>query len=446
MEYFGEIGVPDVLTSPLLGPLMQLNPLTTSVDTETAILALSSDSEAISEKFTTCHGTYREHFAAIIEHLNALGDDAPLSEGARKCIPRSILHFIDARFDINKLLASLPLGVVKAKPLPPINLGSQPNQTQIYASIILKEVEAWRFHNDAVEAGAIEIAARFKECCSFGAGEFFNAIPMSSSEFTLRSGIFTAAARRYIGLLPAGTKPADVCLKCKLPLNYRYNTHSACGSMSRASCHSSWCAHGNNRFKLHNAVAEVLCSMWKALGGDAASDHKTLVNGRVLGQNPCTLPSGNRVDVILFGAGENGQDVFIDVSVACSESHASFESAMQTRENRKITRYKAEVEGMANCVFMPFVIGSSGGFGSSAIQVWNLLKLHAKNVQGRDWRHAWSSRSYCTRWRQALSVKFVKLSASFLLQRTLPINRMRALALMPSGLGYQEFAADGGVR
>ena len=186
--------------------------------------------------------------------------------------------------------------------------------------------------------------------------------------------------------------------------------------------------------------------MWKALGGDAASDHKTLVNGRVMGQNPCTLPSGNRVDVILFGAGENGQGVFIDVSVACSESHASFEIAMQTRENRKITRYKAEVEGMANCVFMPFVIGSSGGFGSSAIQVWNLLKLHAKNVQGRDWRHAWSSRSYCTRWRQALSVKFVKLSASFLLQRTLPINRMRALALVPSGLGFQEFAADGGVR
>ena len=72
LEYFGEIGVPDVLTSPLLGPLMQLNPLTTSVDTETAILALSSDSEAISEKFTACHGTYREHFAAIIEHLKLI--------------------------------------------------------------------------------------------------------------------------------------------------------------------------------------------------------------------------------------------------------------------------------------------------------------------------------------------------------------------------------------
>ena len=38
------------------------------------------------------------------------------------------------------------------------------------------------------------------------------------------------------------------------------------------------------------------------------------------------------------------------------------------------------------------------------------------------------------------------LSASFLLQRTIPINRMRALALWPNGLGFQEFAADGGFR
>ena len=134
---------------------------------------------------------------------------------------RSILYFTDARLDINKLLASLPPGVVKAKPLPTINLDSQPNQTQKYAPIIAKEVEAWRFHNDAIEAGAIEIAARSKECCSFGAGDFSNAIPMSSSEFTLRSDIFTAAARRFIVLLPSDTKPAGVCLKCNLPLNYR---------------------------------------------------------------------------------------------------------------------------------------------------------------------------------------------------------------------------------
>ena len=43
-------------------------------------------------------------------------------------------------------------------------------------------------------------------------------------------------------------------------------------------------------------------------------------------------------------------------------------------------------------------------------------------------------------------MKFAKLSASFLLERTLPIDRMRAVALWPSGLAFQEFAADGGVR
>ena len=46
----------------------------------------------------------------------------------------------------------------------------------------------------------------------------------------------------------------------------------------------------------------------------------------------------------------------------------------------------------------------------------------------------------------AFSVKYMKLSASFLLQRTLPINKMRALGLCPNGLGFQEFAADRGVR
>ena len=106
--------------------------------------------------------------------------------------------------------------------------------------------------------------------------------------------------------------------------------------MSRASYNSSWCSHGNNKLKLHNAVAEMLCSMWIALGGDTASDHKTVINGRAMGQEPCALPSGNQVDAILFGAGEKGQDVFIGVSVACSECHALSENAIQTREKRPL--------------------------------------------------------------------------------------------------------------
>ena len=64
--------------------------------------------------------------------------------------------------------------------------------------------------------------------------------------------------------------------------------------------------------------------MWVAfrLGGDVASDHKSIVNGRVLGTNPCELPSGNRVDAILFGAGECGQGLYIDVSVTFTECYS----------------------------------------------------------------------------------------------------------------------------
>ena len=122
---------------------------------------------------------------------------------------------------------------------------------------------AWRFHNDSIEAGAIEIATQFKNYSSFGAGEFSNGIPVSLSEFTLRSEIFTAAARRFVGLLPSGMKqvPADVCLKCQFPLNHKCNAFSVCGSISLANDRSSWCTHSSNKLELHNAAAEVLCSM-----------------------------------------------------------------------------------------------------------------------------------------------------------------------------------------
>ena len=64
--------------------------------------------------------------------------------------------------------------------------------------------------------------------------------------------------------------------------------------------------------------------MWKALGGNAATDHKTIINGRAMGQNQCALPSCKVVDANLFGAGEKEQGVFIDVSVACPECYVSF--------------------------------------------------------------------------------------------------------------------------
>ena len=120
---------------------------------------------------------------------------------------------------------------------------------------------------------------------------------------------------------------------------------------------------------------------------------KSFFNDRVLLQNPCALPSGNRVDEILFGASENGQDVFIDVSVACSECHTSFERAMQTREKQRLHITSQRLQAWL-IVFMPFVVGSSGGFDPSAIQVWDIQDLHVKNFRGKDRRHTWPSRSY----------------------------------------------------
>ena len=271
--------------------------------------------------------------------------------------------------------------------------------------------------------------------------------------FLIRSDHFRAAIRRYVGLPPPGVAPSDICLKCKQPLDANFDKAGAtwgavCGSLTRACCHASWCSRGTHKNKSHNAVADVLAEMWTALGGGAASDHKSMVvNGRVGGANACELPNNARVDVVLFGAGEAGEDLYIDVSISCIECHSSFESAIKAKEKDKNDMYKNEVEKLPNCQFLPFVIGSVGGFGSCARQIWDLLKTHAKKVQGRDWRHAWSSRSFCTRWRQSLSVRLMRLTAESMIERALPVTRLRALALEVETdgehAGFREFVADG---
>ena len=271
--------------------------------------------------------------------------------------------------------------------------------------------------------------------------------------FLIRSDHFRAAIRRYVGLPPPGVAPSDICLKCKQPLDANFDKAGAtwgavCGSLTRACCHASWCSRGTHKNKSHNAVADVLAEMWTALGGGAASDHKSMVvNGRVGGANACELPNNARVGVVLFGAGEAGEDLYIDVSISCIECHSSFESAIKAKEKDKNDMYKNEVEKLPNCQFLPFVIGSVGGFGSCARQIWDLLKTHAKKVQGRDWRHAWSSRSFCTRWRQSLSVRLMRLTAESMIERALPVTRLRALALEVETdgehAGFREFVADG---
>ncbi len=57
-----------------------------------------------------------------------------------------------------------------------------------------------------------------------------------------------------------------------------------------------------------------------------------VVNGRVSGANACELPNNARVDVVLFGAGEAGQDLYIDVSISCVACHSSVEIAIQAKE------------------------------------------------------------------------------------------------------------------
>ena len=56
------------------------------------------------------------------------------------------------------------------------------------------------------------------------------------------------------------------------------------------------------------------------------------------------------------------------------------------------------------------VVGSSGGFGPSAVHVQNLLKLHAKAFKGGTGDMRGLRGRFCTRWRQALSVELVKLA------------------------------------
>ena len=87
-----------------------------------------------------------------------------------------------------------------------------------------------------------------------------------------------------------------------------------------------------------------------ALGGSASSDHKSmLINGRDSAGNTCELPNNTRVDVVLFGAGAKGEDIYIDVSISCVDCRLSFASAITAKEKEKNDMYKAEVGKLPNC-------------------------------------------------------------------------------------------------
>ena len=284
-----------------------------------------------------------------------MDDDEPLSDHSSKCISRPILQFINARIKINALLKRLPDKTTsKLEPLPQI----------------VKEVEVERFRQAAIEAGATDVVARLDDCRSFGAGAFLEVIPMghyhSTSGTAIRPDSMRTAIRKFIGLLPPGVVPSDICLKCKKPLDDKYDKVGAtkaavCGSLTRACCHPSWCPRGTHKAKVHNAVADVLCEMWVAIGGNAASEHKsTVINKRMRASrqssiNACALVNGTRSDVVLFGAGKGGGDVYIDVSIACAECHLTFDTAIEAKENDKHKKYKEEVENsptVSSCHFL----------------------------------------------------------------------------------------------
>ena len=194
------------------------------------------------------------------------------------------------------------------------------------------------------------------------------------------------------------------------------------------------CTKGSHKSRRHDAIADVLRQMWEALGGTAAADHNRQMNTAGTGTigSACTLASGNRVDVVLYGAGKHGKDVAIDVSVVCVEAYDSGFGEIERREKGKIDVYFEECEE-ANIEFFPFVLGSHGGFGRSAKAVWKLLVKHANEVKGRDWRHSWTAMSFSSSWLQRLSIAMGKEAAIATLRRTQVRSRQRVLASGESG-------------
>ena len=234
------------------------------------------------------------------------------------------------------------------------------------------------------------------------------------------------AARCHVGLPALGVKPGDVCGMCG-----RRWDHGVSGcSLSRAAIHPSICSKGQFKGYRHDDVCDVLLEMYKAIGGTGVADHKkhmNTANTATIG-SVCTLESGNRVDVVLFGAGSGGQDLAIDVSFVCAEAYPQlgFKAAIEKREKEKVKIYEQECKE-ANIEFHPFVLGAHGGFGQSAKALWGKLIKKATEIQGRDWRHSWTASSYSSAWLQKLSIALAKQTAIGTLRRTALCTRQRVM-------------------
>ena len=371
-----------------------------------------------------------------------------LSVELRADIPTPILHCILARRHVIALADEHNITSSKFQPnsnesepvLPPLDFSMPQLKGQRLASEITKEAEFRSLRSAAAAAGACDVVARLEDCRSFGAGAFLNCIPLGRrGRFAMQSDHFRVAARAYVGLPAPGVAPSSRCGMCGQRWDHGVRAGGCC--LSRASVHPSVCVKGQHKNRRHDAIVEILRDMWECLGGTAACDHERAMNraGTNTVAGVCQLGSGNRVDVVLFGAGSQGKDVAIDVSVACLEAHQP--GQIQRVEDQKIQIYFEECDEM-NIEFFPFVVGSHGGFGRSAKALWNLLVNHAKKVQGRDWRHSWTAMSFSASWLQKLSIAMGKAEAVATLRRTPLCSRQRVLGSGESGDGaeYESWA------
>jgi hypothetical protein len=107
--------------------------------------------------------------------------------------------------------------------------------------------------------------------------------------------------------------------------------------------------------------------MYRATGGVCEADHE--YGKRAEGDSvarrkpiPCSLPSNEKVDVIFYGLAEAEKHFYLDVRVVCGECHGQgFRQAVATADKEKREKYSAEVAGVSQSAFPPFVVGSHGG-------------------------------------------------------------------------------------
>lgn len=315
----------------------------------------------------------------------------------------------------------------------------------------MKFAEFLELRAGAVAAGCFDVVARLDDCRAFGAGAFLASLPCAPASrqhnpFALRADHWRVAMRSFIGLPAPGATTVTMCRKCNNQLDHGHG-HVGCGAgsatsaLTRAATHSSTCKKGGFKTARHDAIAAVLCSMYRAIGGVCEADHEygKRAEGDAAARkkaNPCTLPSNAKVDVVFYGLADGDQDLYIDVRVACAESHeVGFKEAIAAAEKIKTDKYAREVAGISQSAFLPFVVGSHGGFGTCAKQVWALLVQRAKLVAARDWRQSWSAMTYQQVWLRRLSVAIAKQEAIATLVRVPLVTRQAAMGVAVFGEG-----------